>query len=145
MRSDRPAEAPSIVDALLARGKELRAKGDDEAALLVACRIIQMQETPATKAFFVQSIKGWSFFPGAEEMQPILARALREAWAWPAELLVPVMGILEKDRVVGPALQQANTAWPLRLDRGRPPRLEWIGGDCRPSPAVCPVGIDRYS
>ncbi len=114
MRSDRPAEAPSIVDALLARGKELHAKGDDEAALIVACRIIQMQETPATQAFFVQSIKGWSFFPGAEEMQPILARALREAWAWPAELLVPVMGILEKDRVVGPALRQANTAWPRR-------------------------------
>ncbi len=114
MRSDRPAEAPSIVDALLARGKDLRAKGDDEAALLVACRIIQIQETPATKAFFVQSIKGWSFFPGAEEMQHILARALREAWAWPAELLVPVMGILEKDRVVSPALRRANTAWPLR-------------------------------
>ena len=144
MRSDRPADAPSIVDALLARGKELRAKGDDEAALLVACRIIQMQETPATKAFFVQCIKGWSFFPGAEEMQPILARALREAWAWPAELLVPVMGILEKDRVIGPALERAN-----RRGRGASRRKNCSGrmGWRRlpASPVVGAVGINCHS
>jgi 2-polyprenyl-3-methyl-5-hydroxy-6-metoxy-1,4-benzoquinol methylase len=117
MRSDRPVDAPNIVDALLSRGKELRAKGDEEAALLVACRTIQMEETPATKAFFIQSIKGWSSFPGAEVMQPVLARALREAWAWPAELLIPVMGILEKDSLIGPAIERANRAWPRRLTK----------------------------
>jgi 2-polyprenyl-3-methyl-5-hydroxy-6-metoxy-1,4-benzoquinol methylase len=104
----------SIVTALLGRGKELLANHDDEAALDVACRAVLMEETPGTKAFFIQCVKGWSYFPGAEEMQGTLARALREAWTWPTDILGTVLGILQKDRVIGPALQRARQAWPRR-------------------------------
>jgi SAM-dependent methyltransferase len=110
-----PGDKPDIAAALLARGRELLAKGDDEAVLLVACRLILMEETAETKTFFIQCVKGWSYFPGAEQMQATLARALREAWTWPVEILVTVMGILERDSVIGPALQRATQAWPRRL------------------------------
>src|ERR1700689_817541 len=107
---------PRIGEGLLERGKELVAAGNDEAALLVACRVILMEDSSQTRDFFVQRVKGWSYFPGAEEMQPILARALREAWTRPTDLLVTVIGVLERDRLIGPALHRASAAWPHRLE-----------------------------
>jgi len=112
---DGPGGEPSIVEALLAKGKELIAAGDDEAALDLACRIILIEETPGTKALFIRCVKGWSYFPGAEEMQGVLARALREAWTWPTQILGPVLGILRNDKLIGSALDRASKAWPQRL------------------------------
>jgi 2-polyprenyl-3-methyl-5-hydroxy-6-metoxy-1,4-benzoquinol methylase len=110
-----PGGEPSIVEALLVKGKELVAAGDDEVALDLACRMILIEETPDTKAFFVRCVKGWSYFPGAEEMQGTLARALREAWTWPVHILGPVLGILRNDKLIGFALERASKAWPQRL------------------------------
>jgi 2-polyprenyl-3-methyl-5-hydroxy-6-metoxy-1,4-benzoquinol methylase len=104
-----------VVDALAAQGRDLLARGDDEAALLVACRAIQMEETPATRALFVRAVNGFAYFPGAGDMQPVLARAVREAWAWPNQLLSVTLGVLGKDRLIGEALERAGRAWPRRL------------------------------
>jgi 2-polyprenyl-3-methyl-5-hydroxy-6-metoxy-1,4-benzoquinol methylase len=112
---DGPGREPSIVEALLVKGKELLTAGDDEAALDLACRVILIEETPDTRAFFIRCVKGWSYFPGAEEMQGTLARALREAWTWPTQILGPVLGILRNDKLIGSALDRAGNAWPRRL------------------------------
>jgi 2-polyprenyl-3-methyl-5-hydroxy-6-metoxy-1,4-benzoquinol methylase len=83
---------------------------------MVACRAVLMQETPATRAFFVCCVSDFSYFPGAEDMLPVLARAVREAWAaWPVHLLGVALGVLQRDRLVGPALRRAAEAWPRRL------------------------------
>jgi 2-polyprenyl-3-methyl-5-hydroxy-6-metoxy-1,4-benzoquinol methylase len=113
---DRPAAG--IVDALVAHGRDLLARGDDEAALLTACRAIVMEESPATRALFVRSLNGFAYFPGAEDMQPVLARAVREAWAWPNQLLSVALGVLQKDSLIGEALERTRQAWPRRLSGG---------------------------
>src|SRR5262245_1633925 len=67
---DLPGAAPDAIDVLLEQGRALAARGDDETALLVACRAILMEETPATRAFFVRALNGFAYFPSAEDMQP---------------------------------------------------------------------------
>ncbi len=106
---------PSVVETLLVHGKQLLATGNDEAALAIACQTILIEQTRDAKAFFVACVKRWSYFPGAEEMQAILARALREAWTWPNQLLSPVLGVLRKDRLIAAALDRVEAAWPRRL------------------------------
>jgi 2-polyprenyl-3-methyl-5-hydroxy-6-metoxy-1,4-benzoquinol methylase len=103
-------QGPPPVDVLLEQGRALRARGDGQSALMVACRAILMEETSATRAFFVRCVSDFSYFPGAEAMLPVLARAVREAWAWPVHLLGVALGVLQRDRLIGPALRRAVEA-----------------------------------
>ena len=90
-------------------------EGRDEEATDLAIRIVRLEETEETRAFFVNCVKRWRFFPGADGIRDIVARALREVWAKPNELFNIAKGVLTSNSVIGPAIQRAVVAWPRRL------------------------------
>jgi len=104
-----------FIEAFLEQGWMLLGEGREEEATNLAMRIVRLQETEETRAFFVDCVKRWRFFPGADEIRDIVARALREAWARPHELFNIAKGILTSDSIIGPAIQRAMAAWPRRL------------------------------
>ncbi len=110
-----PAADPGFIAAFLENGRALDAAGRDEEAMETAKRLILLQETKETREFFVECVKKWKYFPGAEEFRDILARALREAWTKSSALLGIVLGILEHSAIFGPAVRRATTVWPRRL------------------------------
>jgi hypothetical protein len=84
---------PDFVSAFLKQGWVLLGEGRDEEAMEIAKRAVQFQETDESKAFFVQCVKRWSYFPGAEEMREVFARALREPWAIAGDFLTITRGV----------------------------------------------------
>ncbi len=110
-----PAADLSLIYAFLDEGWRALAAGRDEEAMDLAARVIRMAETADTKAFFAATVQRWSYFPGAESMLDVIARALREPWAVPADLAGVVRGLLDRDPILGPAIARAVQAWPRRL------------------------------
>lgn len=110
-----PQVDPKFVTALLERGWALLRAGRDHEATQLAIKAVRLQETEETRDFFVECIKRWTVFPGAEAIRDVIARALREVWAPPHELFNVARGILKLDPVFGPAMRRAITAWPRRL------------------------------
>jgi SAM-dependent methyltransferase len=106
---------PKFIEAFLEQGWTLLRKKRDEEATDLAMRMVRLQETQETRGFFVECVKRWKAFPGANAMRDLIARSWREGWAKPQELLGITMGILEADSVVGPAIQRTVAAWPRRL------------------------------
>lgn len=110
-----PKIDPKVVQAALERGLALLGAGRDQEATQLAIRAVRLEETDETRDFFVECIKRWAAFPGAEAIRDVIARALREVWAKPHELFNVVKGILKRDPVFGPAMRRAAIAWPRRL------------------------------
>lgn len=106
---------PKFIDAFVQQGRTLLREGRDQEATDLAVRVIRMQESGDTKAFFVDCVKRWKFFPGAQGIRDIVARALDEAWARPHELFGLAKGLLKADAIVGAAIDRATAAWPRRL------------------------------
>src|SRR6202167_3062303 len=77
---------PKVINALLQQGWALLREAREEEATDLAIRIVRLQETEETRAFFIDCVKRWTLFPGAGEIRDIVARALREAWAKPKDL-----------------------------------------------------------
>jgi 2-polyprenyl-3-methyl-5-hydroxy-6-metoxy-1,4-benzoquinol methylase len=111
----REESAPDFLDGFLSHGWQLLAEGRDEEAMEIAARAVEMEETDESKALFVQCVKSWSYFPGAEKIRDVLARALRESWGKTSDLIGLTRGLLDRDAIVGPAIQRASDAWPRRL------------------------------
>lgn len=111
----RKGPEPGFLDGFLAHGWQLLAEGRDEEAMEIAARAVQLQKTDESKALFVQCVKSWSYFPGAEKIRDVLALALRESWGKPSDLIGLTRGVLDRDAVIGPALRRASDAWPRRL------------------------------
>ena len=110
-----PKADPQFVKAFLQEGWTLLGEGRDEEATQIAIRVIRLQETEETREFFVECVKRWKVFPGAEAIRDIVARALHEAWARPHELFNIAKGIFKLDPIIGPAMPRATAAWPRRL------------------------------
>ena len=128
----KPAVDPAFIAAFLERGWALRAEGRDEEAMEIARSVIRDQETNETRELFVECVKDWTYFPGAEELRDVLARALRETWAKTGVLRGIVMGTLERSPAFGPAMRRATAAWPRRLPLDEllgPGSLAAIAGD----------------
>jgi len=106
---------PKFVEAFLEQGWRLLRERREEEATELAVRIVRLQETPDTRAFFVGCVKRWKAFPNAGAIRDLIARSLRESWVKPLELLGITMGMLEADPVVGSAIERAIAAWPRRL------------------------------
>jgi SAM-dependent methyltransferase len=96
-------------------GWHLLKSGRDQEAMEIAKRAILLEETEATKTLFVECIKRWSYFPGAEEIRDILARAVIERWATFLELGNIALGLLKRDPVIGQAVERVRAIWPRRL------------------------------
>ncbi|HTS39642.1 MAG TPA: class I SAM-dependent methyltransferase [Xanthobacteraceae bacterium] len=110
-----PPIDPEFLNAFLDRGWALLAAGRDDEAMEVAKSALHMQETADSLRFFVECAKRWTYFPGAENLRDVLARALREPLALPLDLIGITRGILNHDPVIGPAIAHASVAWPRRL------------------------------
>ncbi len=110
-----PQVDPKLIEALLAQGWRLLGEMREAEATELAIRLVRLQETEETKTFFVDCVRRWKFFPGADQIRDVIARALREAWARPHELFNITKGILKSDTIVGTAIQRAVAAWPRRL------------------------------
>jgi ubiquinone/menaquinone biosynthesis C-methylase UbiE len=106
---------PKFIEAFLEQGLALLSEGRDEEATELAIRIVRLQETEETRAFFVECVKRWKLFPDADRIRDVVARSWREAWAKPQELFSLTKEILKADSVIGPAIQRAMAAWPRRL------------------------------
>jgi SAM-dependent methyltransferase len=106
---------PKFIGAFLEMGWQLLREGREEEATELAVRVVRLQETPETRAFFIECMKRWKTIPGTDAIRDLIARSWREAWAKPLELLGITMGILEADPTVGPAIKKAMAAWPRRL------------------------------
>lgn len=104
-----------LVSGLVEHGLRLLHEGRDEEATSIAIRAVRLRETDASKTFFVQCLKLWSYFPGAEEVWDLLARALLESWAPMDDLLRPATALLNHDPVIESATRRASVAWPQRL------------------------------
>jgi len=106
---------PNFFFAFLEQGWILLGRGNDEEAMKIAIRAVRLQETQESKTFFVECVKRWTYFPGADEIRDLIALALREPWGTPGELMGIVKGIFERDPAIGPAIQRAKAAWPRHL------------------------------
>ncbi len=118
--------------AFLDQGWGLLSRGDEEEATKVAIRAVRLQESDESKELFVNCIKHWVYFPGAEEIKDLLVRAWRGAWGTPLELVGITRGLLNHDPVVGSAIKQALDFWPKRellLDFLGEPGLSKIAAD----------------
>ena len=80
--------------AFLDQGWGLLSRGDEEEATKVAIRAVRLQESDESKELFVNCIKHWVYFPGAEEIKDLLVRAWRGAWGTPLELVGITRGLL---------------------------------------------------
>jgi SAM-dependent methyltransferase len=106
---------PNFFSAFLEQGLILLSRGNEEEAMKIAIRAVRLRETQESKTFFVDCVKRWTYFPGANEIRDLIALALGEPWGTPGELMGIVKGIFERDPAIGPAMQRATTAWPRRL------------------------------
>ena len=107
--------APDFLGGFLSHGWQLLAEGRDEEAMEIAARAVAMGKTDESKALFVQCVKSWTYFPGAEKIRDVLAIALRESWGKTSDLIGLTRGLLDRDPVIGPAMRRASDAWPRRL------------------------------
>ena len=116
-KGSQPAADPAFVAVLLQQGRSLAAAGRDEEAVETAKLLIGLDQSREARDFFVDCVKGWTYFPGAENLRDVFVRALREAWARPSVLFGIAFGILERSPVIGPAMRRAAAAWPRRAPR----------------------------
>jgi hypothetical protein len=65
---------PKFIEAFLEQGRTLLSEGREEEATELAIRIVRLQETEETRAFFVACVKRWRLFPGADRIRDVVAR-----------------------------------------------------------------------
>jgi len=110
-----PRADHDYVSAFLDSGWQLLNEGRDQEATELAKRLIRRRETDGTKAFFIKCVGRWTYFPGAEEVHDLLARAILESWARLPDLIGIVLGLLTHDPLIGGAMRRASETWPRRL------------------------------
>lgn len=101
--------------------------GRADQAVASALQALEIADRAAPRAVFVRTVHDLHFGAPQPAVRAWLQRALDEGWAEPAELLTPVLSLVECE----PAVQHA-LAW-LRLavpgDRLAPPLLDAVTGD----------------
>ncbi len=97
----------------LAQAAMLAGQGDRAAA--AACRALELQETPQTRAMFVQCIGAARFAGDEPRYRRLLARALTENWTRPRELTRVAIALIKLDPSIKDAIARAVAAWPARL------------------------------
>ena len=119
LKQSHSAVDPNFFSSFLEQGRLLLGSGSDEEATKIAIRAVRLQETQESKTFFVDCAKRWTYFPGADQIRDLIARALREPWGMPGELMGITKGIFDRDPAIGAAIQRATSVWPRRCARTR--------------------------
>jgi len=110
---------PGLVPALNSLSRLLFEKGHAAEALVLSVRALAGSVTDESKSLFVDAARYCS--RAGQLTKPIdglasaLARAIRERWLRPNEVMALASQALELDPVIGPCIARAGAAWPNRL------------------------------
>lgn len=137
MRQGKTAEAVAEIERAVALNPDMfaaygnlaqayMAAGQGERAAAAACRALELQETPQTKAMFVQCIAAARFAGNEPRYRRLLTRALAEAWTRPRELTRAAIALVKLDPAIKDAIAGAAAAWPERLSATAPWDLRTI-------------------
>ena len=106
---------PDDADALYNLAAVHVERGDPARAVGAACRALEIQETPATRALFALAIRGLASAPFMSELRGFVTRAIVEAWDRPRIIAPVAMTIIRQDARLAPLIARAVAAWPARL------------------------------
>jgi SAM-dependent methyltransferase len=126
MRQGKTAEAVAEIERAVALNPDMfaahgnlaqayLAAGQGDRAAAAACRALELQETPQTKAMFVQCIAAARFAGNEPPYRRLLTRALAEAWTRPRELTRVAIALITLSPSIKDAIARAAAAWPARL------------------------------
>ncbi len=126
MRQGKTAEAIAEIERALALKPDMfeaygnlaqatMSAGQSDRAAAAACRALELQETPQTRAMFVQCIGAARFAGNEPRYRRLLARALAENWTRPRELTRVGIALIKLDPSIKDAIAGAVAAWPARL------------------------------
>jgi SAM-dependent methyltransferase len=126
MRQGKTAEAIAEIERAVALNPDMfaafgnlaqayMATGQGERAAAAACRALELQETPQTKAMFIQCIGAARFAGNEPSYRRLLTRALAEAWTRPRELTRVAIALIKLDPSIKDAIARVAAAWPKGL------------------------------
>jgi SAM-dependent methyltransferase len=126
MRQGKTAEAIAEIERAVALNPDMfaaygnlaqayMATGQGERAAAAACRALELQETPQTKAMFIQCIGAARFTGNEPRYRRLLTRALAEAWTRPRELTRVAIALIKLDPSIKHAIARVTASWPQRL------------------------------
>jgi SAM-dependent methyltransferase len=109
------AFAPRDAQAYHALGKAQEARGQTDAALASFRRALALEEAPEFKASFAQLVQNLEFRRIDPDVRGLVARALSEPWARPADLATTVVRLVKLRQELRECIERAAQAWPDRL------------------------------
>jgi tetratricopeptide (TPR) repeat protein/SAM-dependent methyltransferase len=109
---------PSLAPALNSLSRLSFEKGNAAEALILSVRSLASAETAESKNLFVDYARHCSrtgrLMKPVDGLSPLLARAIRERWLRPNDVMALGSQVLELDPVVGKSIAVAVAAWPER-------------------------------
>ena len=116
-----------------------------------ACRALELNETPQTRAMFAQCAAGAQFGGNASRYRRWLVRALVEGWTRPRELTRAAVALIKRGATIADAIARVNEVWPQRLaplDLWDTANIAALAGDdllCRllESDPIADLGLER--
>src|ERR1051326_448262 len=126
MRQGRSADAIAQIERALALQADVfeaygnlaqayLAAGQIDRATEAACRALELNETPQTRAMFAQCVAAAQFGSNASRYRRWLARALVEGWTRPRELTRAAIALIKRSATIADAITRVNAVWPQRL------------------------------
>lgn len=109
---------PNFVMALDNLASALMAQGDPEAALSIARRSLEIEETDDAKGNFVSCLGRAQGSPPDKALQPLVVRALSQAWGRTGDLTRVCIDLVKLDDTIAACLARAVAAWPNVLPSG---------------------------
>jgi tetratricopeptide (TPR) repeat protein/SAM-dependent methyltransferase len=106
---------PRNGDALNGLARALAAKGDVEHALATIAQSLKIEETADAKRIFADIVKPLRWTSDSDDARLMLARALIEPWARPAELAASAASLIKQRAHTGSCVARAARAWPRQL------------------------------
>ncbi len=111
--ASRPGNAPAHNNL----GNVLDALGDAQAALASYQRALELEDLPAFQANFARLLRMIDRVPGDASFRHLVARAISEPWARPADLARAGLSLVKADRDLGQYIDAALRAWPAKPAR----------------------------
>ena len=88
--------------------------GQRDRAIEAACRVLELRETPQSKAMFAQCVSFMRFAADNGRYRKFVLRALVEGWVRPRELAGVSISLIKLNGAVKDAIARAGAAWPTR-------------------------------
>ena len=106
---------PDFVMALNNLASTLIAQGKPAAALDVAKRSLQVEESNDAKGILVSCLSRVRGVTDGDGLRPLMVRALSEPWGWPSDLARVCVDLVKLDHDIAGCVARAVEAWPRPL------------------------------